>query len=204
MVWWLEKARDILGAQSQEQLSSDAGELRLSVMYGLVKALMQSGGDEDKKRAWNIVADLEVESADRLAVLLLKLDLYDTEPKSSPQEYCDVLRRIVRSVHLTDSNVKTILHHVHKLRLRNSRLAHTLLSTLITERLLGAEETAWLEKALITVFWNCTTSPDLGDALGLLNGIIHTVATSLGKPLSPSATYAAHIVCELSASSKCH
>ncbi len=195
---WLEKAHDVLTPQSLEQLSIDAGDLLLSIMHGMIKALMKMGGEGNNIRAWNIVGELEVMFGDRLAVLLLKLELYDTDPTSPPHEYCDVLHKIVRSVHLTDSNVKTILHQVHKLRLRNARLAHALLSTLITERLLGAEETVWLEKALVTVIWNCTTSTDLIDALELLNSVIDTVADNSSRPMSPSATHAAHIVCDLS------
>lgn len=194
---WLERAHDVLGSQSLEQLSSDAGELQLSIMHGTIKALMNIGGDGNNTRAWNIVGELEVMYGDRLAVLLLKLDLYDTDPTSSPHEYCDVLQKIVRSVHLTDSNVKTILHQVHNLRLRNARLAHILLSTLISERLLGAEEMAWLEMALVTTIWNCT-STDLTDALELLSTVIDAVAANLSRPISPSAIYAAHIVRELS------
>ena len=195
-VWWLEKAHDLLATQSQEQLSSDAGDLEFSIKHRMVKALMNVGGEESNKRAGNIVSDLEIESGDRLAVLLLKLDLFDSDPTFSPQEYCDVLQRIIRLVHLTDSNVKTVLYHVHKLRLRESRLAHTLLSMLITDRLLGADDAAWLEKALITVVWNCTTSADLNDALELLSTVIDTVAVDQLRPLSPSTTHAAHIVCE--------
>lgn len=195
---WLERAHDVLANQKSEQLSGDAGELQLSIMHGMVKAFMKIGGDSNNRRAWNIVGKLDAMHGDRLVVLLLKLDLYDTDPTSSPHEYCDVLDTIVRSVHLTDSNVKTILHQVHKLRLRNARLAHILLSTLISERLLGSEETAWLEKALITVVWNCTTSTDLPDALELLNIVFDTVAANLSKHISPSATHAAHIVRGLS------
>ena len=194
---WLEKARDIMASQSLKNLSSDAGELQLSIMHSMVKAFMRIGGEENMVRAWTIVEELDLECGHRLAVLLLKLDLYDTDAAASPYEYCDVLRKIVCSVHLTDSNIKTILHQVHKLRRRNTGLAHILLSTFISERLLGAEKTAWLEKALITVVWNCTTSTDLNDALDLLNTVIDTVASSLTQPLSASATHAAHIVCKL-------
>ena len=191
---WLEKAYDVLASQNLGRLSSDAGELRLSIMHGMVKVLMNLSGAGSITKAWSIVGELEIESGDRLAVSLLKLDLIDIDQTSSSQEYCDVLRKIVRSVHLTDSNFKTMLHQVHKLRRRNAGMAHSLLSTLISERLLGAGETAWLEKALITVVWNCTTSTDLTNALGLLNAIIDIVAANLSRPLSPSATHAAHIV----------
>ena len=194
---WLEKAFDVIACQSLEKLSADAGELRLSTMHGVVKALMNIGGKENIARARSIVAELEIDFGGRLAVLLLKLDLHDTDATSSAHEYCDVLRKIICSVRLTESNIKTILHQVHKLQQRNTGLAHNLLAMLISERLLGAEEPAWLEKALITVVWNCTTSTDLDDALNLLRTVVDTVTANLDVPLSASATHAAHIVCEI-------
>ena len=191
---WLERAYDFMSSLRLENLSSDANELQLSILHSMVKSLMSLGGEENMVKAWAIVGELEIKSGNRLAVLLLKLDLYDTDSTSSPHEYCDVLRKIVCSVHLTESNVKTILHQAHKLRRRNTGLAHSVLSTFISERLLEAEETAWLEKALITVVWNCTTSIDLNGALHLLEAVIDTVAASSIKALSLSATHAAHIV----------
>ena len=195
---WLEKAYDVLASQNLERLSSNSGELQLSITHGMVKVLMNIGDAGSITKAWSIIGEMEIESGDRLAVSLLKLDLYDIDQTSSSQEYCDVLRKMVRSIRLTDSNLKTILHQVHKLRRRNAEMAHSLLSTLISERLLEADEIAWLEKALITVVWNCTTSTDLNDALGLLKAIIEIVAANLSRPLSPSANHAAHIVRKLS------
>ena len=191
---WLTKAHEVLSGQDIENLSSDASELQVSVMHSMVKALTSLEGQEHTAQAWNILAELELGHGDRLAVLLLRLDLYSLDPVYPTRDYCDVLQKIVRSVHLTDSNVKTALHHIHKLRTRNARMAHMVLVTLAIERLVGVEEYQWLEKTLITIVWNCATSAELTDALDLLSDFLDTLHSNVGRAMSPSATHAAQIV----------
>ncbi|KAL8827014.1 MAG: hypothetical protein Q9191_003443 [Dirinaria sp. TL-2023a] len=191
---WLARAQEVLSSQDLEELSSDSSELQVSVMHSLIKALISLGGQEHIAKAWNILGELELEHGDRLAVSLLRLDLYSLDPVYPAQDYCDVLQKIVRTVHLTDSNVKTALHHIHKLRTRNARMAHMVLVTLAIERLAGVEEYQWLEKTLITLIWNCTTSAELTDTFGLLSDFLETLQGNIGRAISPSATHAAQIL----------
>ena len=191
---WLTKAHDIMIIQDLDNLSGDASELQVAIMHAMVKALMADNNEENARRAWNIIQELEVAHGDRLAVLLLKLDLYGLDHGFPPQEYGDVLQKIVRTVHLTDTNVRTTFHHVHKLRARSPRIAHTILVSLASERLVGADESAWLEKTLITITWNCTASTDLADAHGLLKDVFDIALADTGKAMSQSATHAAQVV----------
>lgn len=193
-VHWLERAHNILSGQSQDLLSSDAGELRIIIMHSMARALLNLEDDGSKDKAWNIVRELELDCGDRLVVLLLKLDIFATDASHSAQDYCDILHKIVRTVHLTDTNVKTILHHVHKLRSRSPLMAHHVLVTFLYERLLGAEEMKWIEKALITIIWNCTNSTDFLDVLTVLSEVFDALANGAAKALSPHATHAAQIV----------
>ena len=190
---WLTRAHDVLSGRNLEELSSDASELQLSILHSMVKALISLGGQENIERAWNILGELEMGHGERLAVLLLRLDLYSLEPTFPTQDYCDVLQKIIRTVHLTDSNVKTALHHIHKLRTRNARMAHTVLVVLVIERLVGIEVLQWLEKTLITIVWNCT-SAEFADAFELLKEFLNTLDFKIGRVMSPSATHAAQIV----------
>ena len=192
---WLTKAHDIMISQDLDTLSGDASELQVAIMHAMVKALMADVTEENIRRAWNIIQELDIAHRDRLAVLLLKLDLYGLDQAFPPQEYGDVLQKIVRTVHLTDTNVRTTLHHVHKLRARSPRIAHNILVSLASERLIGAEESAWLEKTIITITWNCTASTDLPDAHGLLKNVFDTSFADAGKAMSQSATHAAQVVC---------
>ena len=193
-ITWLEKAYDILLGQTIEALSSNAKDLQISVMHRMVKALMGLRGEDSRAKAWNIVRNMETESGDKLAVLLLRLDLYTVDSTSSPQDFCDTLQKIVRTVHLTDSNLKTALHHVHNLRHRSPAMAHTVLASLLTERLVDAGEPKWLERVLVTTIWNITTSPDPVNELGLLGELLDTLGNKFNKVINPSATHAIQIV----------
>ena len=191
---WLTKAHDIIISQDLECLSIDAGELQVAIMHALVKILIKEDSEENRKKAWNLIQELDIVHGDRLAVLLLKLDLYRLDHNFPPQDFGDVLQRIVRTVQLTDTNVATILHLIHKLRSRSPRIAHAILVSLAMERLVGSGDIGWLEKTLITTTWNCTTSSDLADANSLLKELFDTVFEATGKALSQSATHAAQVV----------
>lgn len=192
---WLTKAHDVVSSQDINTLSSDASELQVAIMHAMVKVLMDKNGEGSRKKAWNIIHELELAHGDRLAVLLLKLDLHALDPAFLPQEFGDVLHKIVRTVHLTETNIKTVLHYVHKLRSKSPRIAHTVLVSLATERLIGINEFTWLEKTLMTITWNCTTSTNLADGHDLLNDVFTTVLADSGRVMSQSATHAAQVVC---------
>ena len=191
---WLEKAHDILAGQSLEALSNEAGELLISIMHSMARALIHQQDQGSRAKAWNIIRELEIECGDKLAVLLLKLEGLASDGDASVQDYCNVLQRIVRTVHLTDTNVKTIIHHAHELRCRSPPMAHTVLNTLLMERLLGAKEQKWVEKVLITIVWNYTTSAEISNTLNPLTELFDTLKASSTSLLSPSATHAAQIV----------
>ena len=195
-VYWLERAHDTLLSQSQALLSSDAGELRISIMHDMARALLNLDTSGSRTKAWDVVRELEIDCGDRLVILLLKLDILADDIPHSAQDYCGILQKIVRTVHLTDTNVKTVLHHVHKLRSRSPLMAHRVLCTLLQERLLGTEETKWIEKALVTIIWNCTSSADF-DVLTSLSEVFETLANGPAQGVSPHATHAAQIVSTL-------
>ena len=193
-VRWLEKADDVLTGQNLENLSSDASDLKTSIMHSLIRTLMNLPGQDNNERAWNIVNNLNNEPGDKLTVLLLKLDLLATDDSSPLQDYSEVLERIIRTVHLTESNFRTIMHHVHKLKSRNSDMAFRLIEMLIFERLVVAEKSEWVEKASVTAIWVVTTSTDIIDCVASLEKLFETLNVKLIKPLGPSATHAGQIV----------
>ena len=175
-------------------MSGDAADLKFSTMHNTVRALVRLEGDAHRNRAWSIVHDLCLNHGERLAVALLKLDLYTAEPDPPPQDYSNVLESIIGTVHLTEKNLMTILHHVHQLRAWKPSLAHTVLSSLIFKRLLGSGETVWLEKTLITLLWNCTTTTEITDPISVLTSLMHEIYTTPASALSPSATHAAQML----------
>ena len=193
-VHWLERAHHMLPGHIEDLLNSDAGELRISIMHDLSKALLNLGSQSSQEKASSIAHELELYFGDRLVILLLKLDILAIDASYSAQNYCDILQKIVRLVHLNDANVKTILHHVHKLRSRSPLMAHHVLVKLLLERLLGAKETKWIEIALVTIIWNCSNITDFMDVMASLSEVFNALANGATQALSPRATHAAQIV----------
>ncbi|KAL8738134.1 MAG: hypothetical protein Q9181_001040 [Wetmoreana brouardii] len=161
-------------------------------MHNIVRILLKEPSEETTRKAWNIIHDLEGEIKNPLAVSLLKLELLAVD-QAATQDYHEALVQVVRQVHLSDMNVRTVLHHVHELRRRSARLAHSVLVELLTERLLAMDETAWVEKTLVTLIWNCTAPTDLVDAMDTLEELLDTIAVRSVSAIGTSATHAAQI-----------
>lgn len=193
-VRWLERAQDVLASQPLEDLSNDGRELRIAILHLLTRGLMRLPGTDAKKKAWDTIADLDTRDSDRLAVLILKLDLFTTDPSVPTEDLCDILLRIVRIVHVTESTFKTILHYVHNLKTRSSHLTHVILEAFLLQRLLSAERVEWAEKALVTAVWNLTTTADLGDHIRTLEQLFDTLRNQDRVSIGPSATHAAQMV----------
>ncbi len=194
-VRWLEMADDVLVGQSLENLSSEASDLKNSIMHTLARTLMNLPGQGNHERAWNIVANLDNEPGDKLLVLLLKLDLLAADESSPLESYCEVLERVIRTVHLTESNFKTVMHHVHKLKTRNADMAFHVLETLLLERLAMADKSEWVERALVTAIWITTTSAAVTSGLDPLERLLESLHVKLNKPLGQTATHAGQMVC---------
>ena len=192
--FWLERAHDELSRHEISRMSSDAGELKISIMHCTARAFMKQSDADHRARAWNIARDLELEGGDKLALSMLKLDLYALEPESVAPEYFDVLEKTIGSIHLTESNIKTVLFHAHQLKTWNPRLAQDLLTKFIYARLLDAGQPELLEKALITVVWFATASSVLKETACSLDNLFDNVSVSSSKPLSPAATHSVHIL----------
>ena len=193
-VFWFQTAYDVLLDQNSDALSSDAGELQISIMHTLARTLLRFKHGARSADVGNIIQKLELESVDRLAVLLLKLDHLATDPEYSPQVFSDVLQKIIRTAPLSDINVKMILNQVHKLSSRSPPLAHTVLAVFLSERLLVGDQPKWFEKALVTIIWNGTIPTEQWDSLSSLRKLFDRLAAGNSTLLTASATHAAQIL----------
>ncbi|KAL8904602.1 MAG: hypothetical protein Q9207_003157 [Kuettlingeria erythrocarpa] len=193
---WLERAHSVFSVHGQENLGTDASALKSSLRHCFVHTLLKERCEENKRKAWNIIRELENEGENTVAVSMLKLQVL-TSDFSTAQDYFDVLVQVVRQIHLSDSNLRTILHHIHELKRRDARLTHTALVSLISERLLAMEEIPWIEKTVITLIWNCATSLDLAEMTDQLEALLNKVASVPNSAFSASATHAAQLVCVL-------
>ena len=192
-IYWLEKAHDAISNQHSHELSSDAGELQNAIMHNLARAYLNQGSEGQRTKAWDLIRRLDLDHGDSLAVSVLKLDAFALDFKCVPQEYCDVLLRIVHSAHMMDSNIKIILHHAHRLRSVSSLAAHTVLLALFQQRLMGTGKRKWLEKTFITIVWNLTTT-EFSDVPSSFTELLDTLVSNPDHALSPSAIHAAQTV----------
>lgn len=192
---WLERAYHLLMDGNVEKLSSDTEDLKLSVTSSLVKALLGLQEEEARAKASDLIDLLQTEFRDKLLVLLLRLELFSVDQDFDPTDYHECLRRIISTIHLTDSNTKLILHHVYKLKSRDSALACTALDQLCV-RLLDTDKEVWVEKVFIARIWTSTASPNPTDAVRFLGEYLEMITSNRAKTLTltASATHAAHIL----------
>ena len=191
---WLERAYDLLATKDVADFSPDVSDLKMSLSHRIIRTQLAIGGDGGWEKARSLLSDLRLEHGDRLLVLLLELELMSTEPIFPAQDYFIVLQKIARSVHTTDSNLRTIFHHLHKLKSNHPDLAFLILKTLTIERLLGAASTSWIEKAVLTAVWLSTSSPEMHDTIADLEELLETVYACTSAALGPHATHAAQMV----------
>ncbi|RFU28018.1 hypothetical protein B7463_g8334, partial [Scytalidium lignicola] len=191
---WLDRALDIFNSQELDRLSIDSSELRISVIQSLIKSLLGFQDQEASARAGNLVDLLENEVGDKLIVLILRLDLIsaDSNDTFNSTLYSDVLRRMVRSMVLSDANVKLILYHIRKLNDKSPSLACKALDELMRQRLLHAERIDWIEQVLITRLYMTVSQRESTDALASLEDILNHISSNLNEQISSTATLAAH------------
>ncbi|KAF2281473.1 SPO22-domain-containing protein [Westerdykella ornata] len=187
---WLERAYDTIGEQDPDNFSPDAGELRLGIMQSIIQANMKLNTKDALAKAWDIVQLLDTEYGDKMAVQLLKLELLSiADPIDSDQVY-GVLLRMIRSVVLNETNFRTIMHHIHRLKEHSNVTACRALDDLVNIRLFREENEGWLEKAIITYIWAGTTGSVSENVLESLEELFETVSRNTKHPLSAPATHA--------------
>lgn len=191
---WLEKAHHVIVIHNDTTLSADALDLMMSISYTIIKVLLKLGDEDARRRARNLFADFKLEYGDRLVVLLLELELLVVEPGFSVQEYGGTLKKIIRSVHVTDSNLKTIFHHIHKLKDKGSQVALLTVKALLAERLLSIASPRWIARAIVTATWIATNSQDTSDPMVVLRELLDLVINHSKAPLEADATHAAQMV----------
>ncbi|KAF2114687.1 meiosis protein SPO22/ZIP4 like-domain-containing protein [Lophiotrema nucula] len=190
-VRWLERAHDVLLEQAFEESSSETSELRLSIMQCIVQAYMKLKTDESQKKANDLVSLMETEHGEKIVVCLLRLELLSASDDLDINRYYAVLLRMIRSVVLTETNFKTIMHHIHKLKDHSNSTVSRLLEDLLDIRLFEDGNEDWIEKVVITRIWIGTTSSLMDNTLASLQGLVNKVSSSIRGTLSAPATHAA-------------
>jgi len=198
---WLDRAYCVLNAQELDMLTSDANELRISIIQSTIKASLGMREQEAYTNATNLANLLEQELGDKMVVLLIRLELLSasTAETFDSVAYSEVLQRMTKSMILTDANIKVFLKHIRKLNEKNSLLACKTLDGLLRLRILRAESNQWVEKVIVTKLWLTVSRTDESDQITPLEDALSAVANYLEHPISPAATVAAHTVSTISA-----
>jgi hypothetical protein len=194
-VKWLDRAFTVLNSQELDRLSSNASELRTSIIQCSVKALLGVGQQVAKEQADNLVSLLENEVGDKLIVLLLRLELLSVLGEVfDSASYGTVLQRIIRTVALTESNFKLIMHHIRKLNDKSPSLANEILDEFLKRRVFESDNDGWLETVLVNRLWMATSQRDSAEVLSSVRRILDMVLSNVERPLGSSTIFAAQMV----------
>lgn len=193
---WLERAYEILSSQELDRLSFDASELRISILQSSVKAQLGLKDGASLEKARSLVDFLESELGDKLVVLLLKLEVISANEAGSfdVNSYGDTIRRMIRTITLSDSNFRLIMFHIRKLNDQSPSLACGALEDLMQLRISKEDREDWLEKVLITRLWVSISQKGSPEDLVLLEQFFTKVLADVRQSLSTAATLAAHTV----------
>ncbi len=192
-VKWLKRAYEALSAHELDKLGIHAESLRTGITQSRVQALLALGTEEAFTQARIMVEVLENEiGGDRLLVLLLRLELLNQpqNPAFDMGAYGDIVHKIIRTVQLTESKFKLVMHHIRKLNEKAPSLACNMLDNFLQARLFKAGNESQLETAIVNRVWMSTSRKDGGDTLKSVQSLLDSVADNMRKPLSLSSTHA--------------
>lgn len=194
---WLQRAHEVLQAQEPERLSIDASDLATGITQSRVQALLELGNDEAFAQATQLVDFLEsVVGGDRLLVLLLRLEILNAplNPHFDTSSYGDIIHKIIRTVMLTDSNFKLIMHHIRKLNDKAPGIACNILDTFMQRRLFDEGTEAWVETAVVNRLFMSTQAKDGMDVFKGVRRCLDEVVSGWKRALTLSATHACQTV----------
>ncbi|KAI1084000.1 meiosis protein SPO22/ZIP4 like-domain-containing protein [Whalleya microplaca] len=191
-VKWLERAYETINNQSLEQLSREALELRLAISQALVRAYLGIGTTEGYEKAENHVGYIESGLGDKLLVLLLRLEILQSSAAEvfDSSAYADILRRMIRSVDISESNFNLTIHHIRKLNDKSPTIASSVLDDYIISRVLPAQHEEWVERAVVLRTHMAMTHRDTQETIQGLVLMFDKVESSLPKPLPAAAVLA--------------
>jgi len=150
-VKWLERAYELINSQDMDRLSRDALELRLAISQSLIQVYLDMGTPDYFDRAENHIAYVESELGDKLIVLLFRLELLHRSPAElfDSEAYGGILRRIMKTVDMSDSSFKLLMHHIRRLEEKNNMVACSVLEEFVLTYILPHGRQHWVEKAVV-------------------------------------------------------
>ncbi|QVM05629.1 hypothetical protein D8B26_000336 [Coccidioides posadasii str. Silveira] len=191
---WLQRALETLSQRQLDMLSPDASDMRLCIIHGLVRANNALHTADSRIKVTRLLSILENEYGHRPEVMLLHLDVIQTQKDPDCKQYYDRLCAFLKTASASELNFKLIVHHIHQLRNCNSDLATDTLEQLILERLAPYGNETFLERGFVTYVWMKTASPGVSDGVESLQGIVTKLMEAWKLPLSGEAAHASLIL----------
>ncbi|RMD44146.1 hypothetical protein DV735_g955, partial [Chaetothyriales sp. CBS 134920] len=176
-VRWLRRGLDLFDINDEALVIPGAEDIKFNLRHTLVRALLACDGSAASEEAGIVLTRLKEDYGSKLAVHLLQLEILSRNLEPDPDGYLAELTIIIRTVHLTESNHKIILHHSHQLK--EASPTHATESTIVTYVWIACLEqspphSSMLPSDLHSDFdsfhasWNKSCSPEAADAILLL------------------------------------
>lgn len=175
---WLRRAHALINGQELERLSTEGLEIRMVIHHDLIQTLLATRSPERVQEADDLVSYVESEIGDKPVVLHWKLEILQRGPSEifDVDACASILRRMVRSMDLSDATLGFLLHNISELRERGSRLAIGLLDELLLTRLLPCGNMEWIGKTLVRRIWMGTMENEASDAATRLIQLLEQLA----------------------------
>ncbi|KAM0422754.1 hypothetical protein ACHAPD_001217 [Fusarium lateritium] len=180
---WLRRALKIIKTQELERLSTEGLELRMSIHHELIQTLLAIDSEEHLEEADNLVSQVESEIGDKPIVLHWKLEILQCFPRElfDADAYASILRRMIRSLTLSDPGLGFLLHGIEELRTRGPRLAVGLMEELIAKKLIPCGNMNWVGKAVVRRVWMGTMEADTSTGVGDLVRLLDQLTQEIGQ-----------------------
>ena len=157
---WLKRAAAHVEEVEPDGGSLDNADMRLNVLHVYVRALLSLEDPSAGLEAHRVLEILHKDYGDKLAVMLLQLEITSRDPKPNADAYMAEMRTLTRIIPLLDSNHKIVMHYVHRLKDISVLHAKKVLRQYIVQRLAPYGNDLWTESAVLTLIWMSTMSSD--------------------------------------------
>ncbi|CCT61743.1 related to transcription factors [Fusarium fujikuroi IMI 58289] len=180
---WLRRALDLINDQALERLSTEGLELRISIYHELIQAFLATGSQDGLQEAENLVSHVESEIGDKPVVLHWRLEILQRSPSEvfNADACASILRRMIRSLDLSDAGLGFLLHGISELRIRGPRLAIGLMDELLLRKLMPSCNMDWIGKAIVRRVWMGTMEADASVSVADLTQTLDQLVQEAGQ-----------------------
>ncbi|KAF5598425.1 transcription factor [Fusarium pseudocircinatum] len=180
---WLRRALDLINDQALERLSTEGLELRMSIHHELIKAFLATVSQDGLQEAENLVSQVESEIGDKPVVLHWRLEILQQSPSEvfNADACASILRRMIRSLDLSDAGLGFLLHGISELRMRSPRLAIGLMDEILLRKLMPSRNLGWIGKAVVRRVWMGTMEADASVSVADLTQTLDQLVQEAGQ-----------------------